>query len=115
MFKSSYGQMLKDDSREGRRRERHAFDHAIGLLQNANTQGAESVQATEALFFVEKFWILLLEDLAGQENELPEKLRASLISIGIWVSKEIWNIRNGGSKSFDDLIEINSIIRDGLH
>ena len=64
--------------------------------------------------FVEQFWMFLLEDLANDANELPATLRASLISIGLWVSKEIDGIRRGVVANFDGLVEINSIIRDGL-
>ena len=43
-----------------------------------------------------------------------EDLRAQLISIGIWMMKEIERLRTGATASFADLIEINAIIRDGL-
>ena len=37
-----------------------------------------------------------------------------LISIGIWVNKEIERIRTGNAKDLTAMIEINEIIRDGL-
>jgi len=55
-----------------------------------------------------------MDDLANPENELPETLRAGLISIGIWMIKEIELIRSGKAKDLTAMIEITEIIRDGL-
>jgi len=114
MHSKSYRAILDDDPVSGRLRERGAFDHAIVLLTKAEANGADSLQAAEAIYFVEQLWLLLLEDLAGSANELPDRLKAGLISIGIWMTKEIRNIRMGDQKSFAGLIEVNGLIRDGL-
>ena len=114
MYHDSYSQILEDDSTEARAREKRAFDQAIDLLTKAERLGVRSPEGAEALRFVERFWMFLLEDLANEANELPATLRASLISIGIWISKEIENIRKGAVTNFAGLVEINSIIRDGL-
>jgi len=42
-------------------------------------------------------------------------MRAGIISIGIWVNKEIDRIRSGVTHDLSPLIEINQIIRDGLN
>ena len=55
-----------------------------------------------------------MDDLANPENELPEALRAGLISIGIWMVKEIELIRSGKASDLRAMIEITEIIRDGL-
>ena len=46
---------------------------------------------------------------------MPTALRARLVSIGIWVIKEIERLRSGESRDFVSIIEINQIIRDGLN
>ena len=48
------------------------------------------------------------------ENELPEQLRAGIVSIGIWMNKEIDRVRAGQTNDLTPMIEINEIIRDGL-
>ena len=58
---------------------------------------------------------MFLDDLTGAENGLPASLRARLISIGIWVIKEIERLRGGEASDLAPLIEINQIIRDGLN
>lgn len=95
-------------------RERMAFDHAIELLQAAEAKGAGSREAVEAIFFLTRLWNLLLEDLASDKNGLPRELRASLISIGLWVLREAQRLRQEMKGSFGALIEVNTAIRNGL-
>ena len=114
MFHTPYAEAAEDDPAEARRRERQAFDHAIDLMSRAEASGPSSREARDALFFLDEFWSILMDDLAQEESELPERLRAGLISIGIFVLKETGRIRTGIEASFTGLIEINTIIRDGL-
>ena len=53
-------------------------------------------------------------DLALDENALPDALRTSLISTGMWIAKEADAIRAGRTKSFLELIHINAIICEGI-
>jgi flagellar protein FlaF len=55
-----------------------------------------------------------MQDLAEPENELPDDLRASLISIGIWILKEADAVRIGEQGSISEIRDITAIIRDGL-
>lgn len=114
MYQFSYAETLDDDAHDARHREKQAFDHAITMLRAAAAHGLNSPQASNALFFLDEFWSILMEDLAHEESDLPENLRASLISIGLWVLKQTADIRAGTITTFDGLIEINQIIRDGL-
>jgi flagellar protein FlaF len=45
---------------------------------------------------------------------LDEELRANLISIGIWIIKESERIRHRESENFQGIIDITTMIRDGL-
>ncbi len=45
---------------------------------------------------------------------LPKELKAAIISVGIFVLKEIERIRQGESNDYATLIEITQSIRDGL-
>ena len=114
MYQLPYAEILDDDSQEARRREREAFDLAISMLEDGEAAGARSVVAIKALYFSRRLWMILLEDLAHDDNGLPEKLRAGLISIGIWILKECGRVENGTVESLHDLIEINIIVRNGL-
>jgi flagellar biosynthesis activator protein FlaF len=59
-------------------------------------------------------WGYLIEDLARPDNDLPQKLRADLISIGLWMMREAEQIRLEASSNFKGLIDVSTAIRDGL-
>jgi flagellar protein FlaF len=114
MYQFTYAEVVEDSPQEMRARERDALDRAVDLLQRAHETGLRSAEATDALSYTRRLWTIFLDDLASNGNDLPEALRAQLISIGIWVFKETERLRVGAADSFGDLIEINTIIRDGL-
>lgn len=114
MYQFSYAQVLEDSAQEACRGEREAFERAIALLRLADENGPESQEAAEALFFLQRLWTILTGDPASKENALPETLRASLISTGIWIAREVEAIRAGRTSSFLGLIDINAIICEGL-
>jgi flagellar protein FlaF len=115
MYQFSYAEIVEDTAQDCRARERRAFDRAISLLKVAKEKGVRSREAVEALLFLRRLWSALMDDLGSPENGLPQALRASLISIGLWVMKEADQIRLEQSDNFDGLIEINAILRDGLN
>ncbi len=114
MYRSSYAEQLEDTPGECRGRERSAFDKAIRLLQRAEEGAAASSGSAHALHFLCRLWQVLIEDLVEPENDLPDRLKADLVSIGLWSIKEAESIRSGQSTNFRGLIEICSIVRDGL-
>lgn len=114
MHQFAYSDILEDSGLEARRREREAFDKLLDMLSLANEKGATSREAAEALYHLRQLWRIFIEDLGSDDNSLPKDLRASLISVGLWILQESENIRAGKSESFDTLIAINTIIRDGL-
>ncbi len=100
--------------KNSRARERLAMQRAIELLELAQQRGVKSMEAAEALNYLNKLWHLFIDDLARPENDLPDALRAELISIGIWITNEINRMRLGKSDNFGGLIEICAIIHGGL-
>jgi flagellar biosynthesis activator protein FlaF len=114
MYQFPYAEVLDETPQSSRQRERQAIDQSIELLQKAEKAGAQSRETVEALMFVRKLWGVLIEDLANSENDLPQKLRADLISIGLWVIREAEQIRLEKSENFAGMIEVSKTIRDGL-
>lgn len=114
MYQFSYGEIMNDGAQDARGRERLAMERAIELLELAQEKGVHSLEAASALNYVNQLWRIFLEDLARPENDLPEALRAELISIGIWITKQIKHIRTGQLADFGGLIDVCSIIRNGL-
>ncbi len=114
MHQLSYAENLESVPSECRERERRALNHALQLLEMAEHDGAGSAAAAEALNFLCNLWKALIEDLISPENDLPDVLRGDLVSVGIWNLREADSIRAGVSNNFRGLIEICSVIRDGL-
>jgi flagellar protein FlaF len=115
MFEFAYNEIIEESAHAMRAQERMALDHVISLLRGAATKGPKSVEGINALYQLRMLWAVFLDDLKNPENALPETLRARLISIGIWMNKEIDRLRNGSASDLTPLIEINEIIRDGLN
>jgi flagellar protein FlaF len=114
MYKFYYAEVLDATPKEERERERTALERSIALLQLAEQKGPQSPEAVEALHFVRRLWSIFIEDLAKPENELPQKLRANLVSIGLWIMREAEEIRQGRSGEFKGLIDICRTISEGL-
>jgi flagellar protein FlaF len=114
MYEFSYNEVVDDSRQVMRARERSAMDRVIAMLRAARDKGENSREAIEAIFYLRRLWAIFLDDLRSPENELPEQLRAGIVSIGIWMNKEIDRFRAGQTKDLTPIIEINEIIRDGL-
>lgn len=114
MYQFSYADVQTDSIADARDRERQLLSRSIDLLAEARTAGIDSMQAIEALYFTNRVWTSLIEDLGSPDNALPKELRANLISIGLWLMREAEDIRQGRSNNFDGLIEVSQIIRDGI-
>lgn len=114
MYQLSYVEQAADTPKECRDRERLALEHALTLLGKAEKAGVASREAIEALDFVTRLWSAFIQDLTDPENDLPDILRADLISIGLWIIRETASIRLGNSQNFRGIIDICATIRDGL-
>jgi flagellar protein FlaF len=115
MYEFAYNEIVGESSQAMRAQEARALDRVIALLREAEQAGPKSREGINALYQLRTLWTVFLNDLNGAENALPTALRGRLISIGIWVIKEIERLRGGESVDFAALIEINQIIRDGLN
>ena len=66
-----------------------------------------------ALDWNRRLWSTLGADCARDDNGLPPSLRARIISISLWVGRHTSETIRGQA-SFDDLIDINRIMMQGL-
>ena len=114
MHRFAYAEVLEDSSESSRERDGRALDVSIDLLKRAERKGRQSHESAEALYFATRLWSAFMEDLARPDNGLPNQLRAGLISVGISVMREAERIRLGETESFTQMIEISSIVREGL-
>jgi len=67
----------------------------------------------EALHWNRQLWSTLATDCAVEGNMLPKQLRASIISISIWVGRYSSQVARG-EEDIQALIDINKNIMEGL-
>lgn len=110
----AYDTVVEDSGHEARTRERQALSLGIDRLERLRTGSFSNEYFIESLLYVRRLWTILIEDLAHPENGFPDKLRADIISIGLWIIKEADRLREERSNDVAGLIEINRLIRDAL-
>jgi len=83
------------------------------LLEVKDADRREVRKRAEALDWNRRVWSAFAADCAREENGLPDQLRASIISLALFVTKESRAaMRSEGD--IDTLVEINRMIMQGL-
>jgi len=114
MYQLQYADIEEDAVVDARTRERLLMARSISLMETARDQSADAMLRIEATHFNRRLWTAFVNDLGQADNQLPKELRASLISIGIWILKESEKIRKHESDDFDGVIEITQTIMEGV-
>jgi len=114
MYQKAYQDIAGEDYSAERNNEALALDHAINLMKEGEAAGMDSVEAVKAAHFVRRLWFHFLDDLTMPENGLPDELKANLISIGIWILRELDRMGEGEGRGFGDIMEIMGMIKKGL-
>lgn len=114
MHKRRYDEIRQDDPRTTREQERMALDRSIQLMERIDTPGATPADSARAIVFTTKLWAVLIEDLMAPDNALPRELKAQIVSIGIWILRELEHIRDNPGRRFDDVIDVSRAIQKGL-
>jgi flagellar protein FlaF len=94
--------------RSQREQEADVFQRANGALKSARNAGP--IPRVRALADNRRLWLTLADLLGDPANALPLELRASLLSIGLAVQREM----DRDTPNFAFLIEINQNIAEGL-
>jgi flagellar biosynthesis activator protein FlaF len=81
-------------------------------LRTARTS-TEIKTKVDAVLWNRDVWSALRQDLVDESNQLPKQLRASLISVSLWIEKETHAVMDGAG-DIDALIDINRNIMAGL-
>lgn len=83
------------------------------LIQASQTASHEIGKRADALDWNRRIWSSFAADCGSEGNQLPQSLRAGIISLSIFVSKETSAVLRGES-DFEALIDINRTIMQGL-
>lgn len=89
------------------------FAQVTNALMKVRDRGLRDNQMVEALDWNRRMWSTFSSDCGTEGNQLPDQLRASIISLSIWVSKHSSAVMRG-TEEIDDLISINRTIMEGL-
>ncbi len=89
------------------------FAQVTNSLIQVQERGIRDIQMIEALDWNRRMWSTFSSDCGAEGNQLPAQLRASIISLSIWVSKHSSAVMRG-TEEIDDLISINRTIMEGL-
>jgi flagellar biosynthesis activator protein FlaF len=109
---SIYGKIIRDTERP-REFELRIFEQITAALEAADRPGTHFTVRIAAMHRNRELWLTLTADLMDEENKLPKSLRASLISLGIWVTNETNRVMQNLA-TLAALIEVNRSIIRGL-
>ena len=84
-----------------------------GDMINARDAGLRGAALVPVLHRNREVWGAFTTACAASDNQLPEPLRASIVSIGLWVDRFTSDVATGRD-SIQELIEVNFSIIDGL-
>lgn len=98
-----------------REAEAMAFTKAAAMMEDAKRNPGDETLLAQALRFNQLFWTILQADIADPNNGLPNELKANIMSLSIFVDKQVARaFRSGKPEDLDALISINRNLAMGL-
>ena len=83
------------------------------LMEAAAKDESDFSGRMRALHWNRRLWTTLAGDCANPGNSLPMELRASIISLSLWVDKHTSSVMRH-EEAIEPLIDVNRIIMQGL-
>jgi flagellar protein FlaF len=84
-----------------------------GEMMDAESAGLKGALLMQPLHRNREMWSAFSTDCAATGNNLPNELRAQIISLGLWVERFTSDVV-AGREPIGDLIAINRTIMEGL-
>lgn len=91
-----------------------ALMKAKELREGSDRDPRRMAQIMDALNWNNQVWDAFIEDAGTEGNMLPRELRAAIVSLGIWVTRETAMV-SMGEGDIDALIAVNKAIMRGLN
>lgn len=91
-----------------------ALMKAKDQMGESRTKPAVMAEVMDALNWNNQVWDTFVQDVGTEGNMLPRELRAAIVSLGIWVSRET-NLVTSGEGDIEALISVNKAIMRGLN
>lgn len=93
--------------------EHRLLGQVTGALIEADHRGLKGAALMDVIHWNREIWSTFGATCADAANRLPPPLRASIISLSLWVDRHSSEVI-AGRGSLVDLIEINRLIMEGL-
>jgi flagellar protein FlaF len=103
-------QFVTEDPRQT---EYRLFGQVTGALIHAQKSGTCGGPLAEAVDWNRQLWRTLAADCLDDRNQLPNGVRAQIVSLSLWVSKYSKDVTRKGAP-LDPLIDVNRTIMQGL-
>jgi flagellar protein FlaF len=103
-------QRITEDSRST---EYRLFGQVTGALIDAQKTGQSAAPLVDAVDWNKKLWRTLAADCMDERNQLPQDLRAKIVSLSLWIAKYSRQVTRDGAP-LEPLIEVNRTIMQGL-
>ncbi len=98
---------------EPRTTEYRLFGQVTGALIDVQKTGRDGGPLVEAIDWNKKLWRTLAADCMDERNQLPQEVRAKIVSLSLWIAKYSRKVTREGA-SLDPLIQVNRTIMQGL-
>lgn len=85
----------------------------LALIAASKLDRSDIAGRMDALDWNRRLWTTLSDDCSRPDNALPKPLRASIISLALWVGRHTSAVMRG-AEEIEPLIEINRMIMQGL-
>jgi flagellar protein FlaF len=103
-------QRITENPREA---EYRLFGQVTGAMISAQREKRTGGPLAEVIEWNRKMWRTLAADCLGDDNKLPEGVRASIVSLSLFVTRYSRDVIRKGAP-IDPLIDINRNIMQGL-
>ena len=98
---------------EPRTTEYRLFGQVTGALIDVQKAGQDGGPLVDAVDWNKKLWRTLAADCMDDRNQLPQEVRAKIVSLSLWIAKYSRKVTREGA-SLDPLIQVNRTIMQGL-
>jgi flagellar protein FlaF len=85
----------------------------LALLEASRADPNDFARRVDALDWNRRMWTVLADACASSENRLPAPLRASIISLSLWVGRHTSAVIRK-QEQIEPLIEVNRLVMQGL-
>lgn len=93
--------------------EHRLLSQITGEMMDAETAGYTGALLIPSLHRNREMWSVFMTDCGATGNGLPAELRASIISLGLWVQRFTSDVI-AGRESIGELIALNRTMMEGL-